>query len=77
MFQILSPFTTPVGSWKALAFLEFGTFWLLAPVPHPPLLHTSVQFPDPLYICTSPPPLPTPDSSPLSFSTSSLPPMSL
>jgi hypothetical protein len=40
----------PVGSWEALAFLASGTFWLLPPVPHPPLLYTSVQFPDPLYI---------------------------
>ena len=39
----------PMGSWEALAFLASETFWLLPPAPHPPLLHTSVQFPDPLY----------------------------
>ena len=27
-----------------------GTFWWLPPVPYPPLLHTCVQFPDPLSI---------------------------
>jgi hypothetical protein len=31
-------------------FLASRTFWLLPPVPHPPLLHTSVQFPDHLHI---------------------------
>ena len=40
----------PVGSWEALAFLVSRTFWLLPPVPHPPLLHTSAQFPDLLHI---------------------------
>jgi hypothetical protein len=40
----------PMGSWEALAFLASGTFWLLPSVTHPPLLHTSVQFPDPLSV---------------------------
>jgi hypothetical protein len=35
-----------MGSWEAPAFLASGTFWLLPLVPHLPLLHTSVQFPD-------------------------------
>ena len=33
----------PVGSWEPLAFLASGTFWWLLPVPHLPLLHTSVS----------------------------------
>jgi len=43
----------PMGSWEALAFLASGSFWLLPPLPHPPFLHSSVQFPDPLYISIS------------------------
>jgi hypothetical protein len=39
----------PTGSWEPLAFLASGTFLWLPPVSHPPLLHTPVQFPDPLY----------------------------
>jgi hypothetical protein len=40
-------------SWEALAFLASGTFWLLPLVPHPSLPHTSLQFPDPLYISSN------------------------
>jgi hypothetical protein len=40
----------PMGSLEALAFLGSGPSWLLHSVPHPPLLHISVQFPDLLYI---------------------------
>jgi hypothetical protein len=39
-----------VGSWENLAFLASETFCRLPPVPHPLLLHTSIQFPEPLYI---------------------------
>ena len=38
-----------LGSWEPLAFLASGTFLWLPLVHHPPLLHTSIQFPDPLY----------------------------
>ena len=40
----------PVVYWESLAFLASGNFWWLLPVSHPPLLHSSVQFPDTLYI---------------------------
>ena len=40
----------PAGSWEALAFLTSGTFWLLPPAPPPPLLHSSVQYHDPLVL---------------------------
>jgi hypothetical protein len=43
----------PVGSWEPFVFLSSGTFQWLTPVPHLPLLHTSIQFPDRLY--TTPP----------------------
>ena len=39
----------PVVSWESLAFLASETFWWLTLAPHSPLLHTSVQFPDPSY----------------------------
>jgi hypothetical protein len=32
----------------ALAFLASGTFWMLPPVPHAPVLLTPVQFPESL-----------------------------
>jgi hypothetical protein len=50
--QVLSPLLgtsaniIPIGSWEPLSFLASGTFWWLSPVPHPPLLHTSDQFPE-------------------------------
>jgi hypothetical protein len=57
--QVLSPLwlgisanVIPVGSWEPLAFLAYGAFWWLPPDPYPPLLHTSIQIPDPLYIST-------------------------
>ena len=40
----------PMGFWETTAFLASGTFCWLLPVLLPSLLHTSVQFPDPLYI---------------------------
>jgi hypothetical protein len=40
----------PIGSWEPLAFLASRTCMWLPPVPHLPLLHTSVQIPDTLYI---------------------------
>ena len=56
--QVFSPFCwvfqlmpyIPIGSWEGLAFLASGTFWLQPLVSHLPLLHTSVQFSNPLYI---------------------------
>jgi hypothetical protein len=49
-FWVISANPILIGSCKALTFLAFGTFWLLTPVPHPPLIHNSVQIPGPLYI---------------------------
>jgi hypothetical protein len=40
----------PVRSWEPLAFMVSGTFCWLRLVSYLPLLHTFVQFPDPLYI---------------------------
>jgi hypothetical protein len=57
-------------SWEPLAFLASGTFWVLSPVTHIPLLHTSVQFPD---LCISSPTPPVPDPA-LLFPPMSLPP---
>jgi hypothetical protein len=43
-----------IGSWELLASLESGTFYWLHPVPQPPLLHISIQFPDPLFFSPAP-----------------------
>ena len=39
----------PIRYCKPLASLAFGNFWWLYSVPHPPLLHISVQFPNYMY----------------------------
>jgi hypothetical protein len=46
----------PVGSWEPLASLVYEILQWLSSVPHPPLLHIFIPFPDPLYL--SPVPLP-------------------
>jgi len=74
----ISANVVPVGFWESLAFLASGTIWWLSPVLHPPLLHNTVQFPDPLYISPVSShtwfcahfPLPPPLSNSLSPSTS-------
>jgi hypothetical protein len=57
----------PMGSLEALAFLASGTSWLQAPVTHTPLLNTSVQFPDTIYLLQLLPYLILPQSPPLLF----------
>ena len=36
----------PIVSWEPLASLASGTLQWLPPVPHPPLVHNIIQFPD-------------------------------
>ena len=43
----------PIWSWQPLVSLASGTFQWLPPVPHPPLLHISIQCPNPLCLSLS------------------------
>ena len=63
----------PCWDLRTSCFPGIWDFLVLLPVPHPPLLHNSIQFPDPLYIFLS---SPTPDPA-SSFSLASFLPPSL
>lgn len=48
------PNVIPVGSWEPFTLLASGTSLCISPNTYPPLLHTYVQIPDPLYFVLFP-----------------------